>query len=158
MQFGFLLLLFFGCRVEQGAAGHSNDVRIAGFSDQILKFVAERGSASQLAYVDNMDAVFKLKPLPDHALKEEATRKAKATGVMKKAEPERPLPVAVVTPTWQTVRVFISSTFVDMHSERDLLARFVFPELRSRAAKHFVNVHEVDLRWGLTEEDTRSRR
>jgi len=30
---------------------------------------------------------------------------------------------------WRMVRVFISSTFLDMHGERDLLNRFVFPEL-----------------------------
>ena len=30
---------------------------------------------------------------------------------------------------WRRVRVFISSTFLDMHGERDLLNRFVFPEL-----------------------------
>ncbi|ELU05341.1 hypothetical protein CAPTEDRAFT_193037 [Capitella teleta] len=54
---------------------------------------------------------------------------------------------------WRTARVFISSTFRDMHGERDLLTRFVFPELRSRAEKRFLNVYEVDLRWGITEED-----
>jgi hypothetical protein len=31
---------------------------------------------------------------------------------------------------WRTVRVFISSTFRDMHAERDHLVRFVFPRLR----------------------------
>ncbi len=30
---------------------------------------------------------------------------------------------------WNTVRVFISSTFRDMHAERDYLVRVVFPEL-----------------------------
>jgi len=32
----------------------------------------------------------------------------------------------------RTVRVFISSTFRDMHVERDQLVRVVFPELRQR--------------------------
>ena len=36
-------------------------------------------------------------------------------------------------PLWRTARVFISSTFRDMHGERDILTRFVFPELRERA-------------------------
>ena len=45
-----------------------------------------------------------------------------------------------------------------MHGERDLLTRFVFPELRSCAAKHFINIHEVDLRWGVTEEDARNKK
>ena len=59
---------------------------------------------------------------------------------------------------WRTVRVFISSTFRDMHGERDLLTRFVFPQLRAMAAKHFINVYEVDLRWGVTEEEATSNK
>lgn len=54
---------------------------------------------------------------------------------------------------WQGVRVFVSSTFRDMHSERDVLVRSVFPELRRRAAPYGLWVHEVDLRWGVTEEE-----
>lgn len=54
--------------------------------------------------------------------------------------------------------MFISSTFKDMHGERDLLTRFVFPELRALSHKRFINVYEVDLRWGLTEEDTKDNR
>jgi hypothetical protein len=55
--------------------------------------------------------------------------------------------------TWQTVRVFISSTFRDMHAERDHLVRVVFPELRERCAKRHLHLVDVDLRWGVTEED-----
>ena len=51
------------------------------------------------------------------------------------------------------VRVFVSSTFSDMHAERDCLAAFVFPELRARCAKRGVDFVGVDLRWGLTSED-----
>ena len=50
------------------------------------------------------------------------------------------------------VRVFISSTFRDMHAERDLLVKEVFPELRSKCAQRCVIFTEVDLRWGVTEE------
>ncbi len=32
---------------------------------------------------------------------------------------------------WRTVRVFISSTFNDMHGERDVLTRVVFPSLNN---------------------------
>ena len=45
-----------------------------------------------------------------------------------------------------------------MHGERDLLTRFVFPELRALGKKHFINVYEVDLRWGVTEEATRTNK
>ncbi len=37
--------------------------------------------------------------------------------------------------TWKTVRVFISSTFRDMHAGRDHLVNVVFPELRTRGAR-----------------------
>ena len=50
------------------------------------------------------------------------------------------------------IRVFISSTFRDMMQERDLLVKEVFPELRRKCAKRFVTLTEVDLRWGITEE------
>ena len=50
------------------------------------------------------------------------------------------------------IRVFISSTFKDMHAERELLIKRVFPELRRICADRFVTFTEVDLRWGITEE------
>lgn len=52
------------------------------------------------------------------------------------------------------MRVFISSTFRDMHAERDVLIRSVFPELRRRAAPHCLYLQEVELRWGVTEEES----
>ncbi|MEW6533590.1 MAG: tetratricopeptide repeat protein [Thermodesulfobacteriota bacterium] len=50
------------------------------------------------------------------------------------------------------VRVFVSSTFRDMQEERDYLATHVFPELRHRCRQRQVEFVEVDLRWGITEE------
>lgn len=47
-------------------------------------------------------------------------------------------------------KVFISSTFVDMQQERDILSRLVFPRIRERLKHNDVAVHEVDLRWGVT--------
>jgi hypothetical protein len=55
---------------------------------------------------------------------------------------------------WRTVRVFISSTFNDMHGERDVLTRVVFPQLNNICKSRRVRVVPVDLRWGLTSEDT----
>lgn len=57
-----------------------------------------------------------------------------------------------MTNEWRTVKVFISSTFRDMHSERDWLVQRVFPELRQRLEKYQVHLHDIDLRWGITEE------
>uniref|UniRef100_A0A3B3ZRG2 Uncharacterized protein n=1 Tax=Periophthalmus magnuspinnatus TaxID=409849 RepID=A0A3B3ZRG2_9GOBI len=41
-----------------------------------------------------------------------------------------------------------------MHAERDVLVRSVFPELRRRAAPHRLYLQEVELRWGVTEEES----
>ena len=59
---------------------------------------------------------------------------------------------------WKTIRVFISSTFCDMHAERDYLVRFVFPELRERCRSLRVLLQDMDLRWGITEDDVRQGR
>ena len=56
--------------------------------------------------------------------------------------------------TWQTIRVFISSTFRDMHAERDHLVKRVFPALRERFQKYRIHLVDVDLRWGITEEES----
>ena len=55
--------------------------------------------------------------------------------------------------TWNTVRIFISSTFRDMHAERDHLIKVVFPELRERCEKRQLHLIDIDLRWGITEEE-----
>jgi nephrocystin-3 len=54
---------------------------------------------------------------------------------------------------WKTVRVFISSTFRDMHAERDHLVKVVFPELRERMAGRHLYLVDIDLRWGITEQE-----
>jgi hypothetical protein len=53
---------------------------------------------------------------------------------------------------WRTVRVFISSTFRDMHAERDHLVKVVFPELRERLERQRIHLVDIDLRWGVTKE------
>eukprot|EP00049_Salpingoeca_infusionum_P007618 m.123911 g.123911 ORF g.123911 m.123911 type:complete len:2859 (-) comp13763_c1_seq1:490-9066(-) len=52
---------------------------------------------------------------------------------------------------WKTVRIFVSSTFRDMHGERDVLTRYIMPELKQRMHHLKVHLFEVDLRWGITE-------
>jgi hypothetical protein len=51
------------------------------------------------------------------------------------------------------IRVFVSSTFRDMHAERDHLVKFVFPQLRGLCEARGVTWGEVDLRWGVTAEE-----
>lgn len=50
------------------------------------------------------------------------------------------------------IRIFISSTFRDMHAERDYLIKYTFPELRKRCRERELELTEVDLRWGVTQE------
>lgn len=52
------------------------------------------------------------------------------------------------------VRVFISSTFSDMGRERDVLVHSVFPRLRKEFSNRMIDIMEVDLRWGIPEEDS----
>ena len=54
---------------------------------------------------------------------------------------------------WQNVYIFISSTFNDMHAERDYLIKRVFPELRMWCAEHKLKLIDIDLRWGVSEKD-----
>lgn len=53
---------------------------------------------------------------------------------------------------WKTIKVFISSTFRDMQSERDYMVKVVFPQLREKLEKHRLHLVEIDLRWGVTKE------
>lgn len=55
--------------------------------------------------------------------------------------------------TWKTVRLFISSTFRDMHAERDHLVKVVFPRLRQWCGQRRLHLVDIDLRWGVTKED-----
>ena len=59
-------------------------------------------------------------------------------------------PARTTTDDNRSVRVFISSTFLDMQRERDVLVRQTFPALRSRFRSRGVELREVDLRWGIT--------
>lgn len=52
----------------------------------------------------------------------------------------------------RSIRVFISSTFRDMQEERDVLMKVVFPKLRKLCEERGLTFTEVDLRWGITEE------
>jgi tetratricopeptide (TPR) repeat protein len=54
----------------------------------------------------------------------------------------------------RAIRVFISSTFHDMQDERDVLMKFTFPRLRKLCEDRGVTFTEVDLRWGITEEQS----
>jgi hypothetical protein len=50
-------------------------------------------------------------------------------------------------------RIFISSTFRDLQEEREHLVKKVFPEIRALCRERGVEFTEIDLRWGLTQEE-----
>ncbi len=52
----------------------------------------------------------------------------------------------------RAVRVFVSSTFRDFVDERDRLARFSFPAIRKLCEERGVVFTDVDLRWGIPDE------
>lgn len=54
------------------------------------------------------------------------------------------------------VRVFLSSTFADMQAERDYLVKKIFPAVRSEFRRRNVDLTVLDLRWGITEEESKS--
>ena len=60
---------------------------------------------------------------------------------------------SAVSSSWKRVYVFVSSTFDDMHAERDYLVKRVFPQLREWCNQRKLRLIDVDLRWGITEQD-----
>ena len=59
---------------------------------------------------------------------------------------------------WRTVSVFLSSTFRDMHAERDHLIKVTFPSLREKLLPHRVELYDIDLRWGITEDEAKNEK
>lgn len=56
----------------------------------------------------------------------------------------------------KNIKVFISSTFRDLNIERDYLVQTVFPDIRKNLQN--TDISEVDLRWGITDEESRNKR
>jgi len=51
--------------------------------------------------------------------------------------------------SWIVRPVFITSTFRDMHAERDYLRSHVLPELEERLRARRCHLEPIDLRWGV---------
>jgi len=190
------------------AKRHLNDIVVSGFSDSILRYVAERGDGNQLEYIQHIDTAKNLDALtaklelrlnrakiearpssfwsfmdnvqncswegcPAKLKKEQLSQHVRecAYRIVKCSEPDCPekMPYNQLeihqsrcyfkklssgeAKKWRNIRVFVSSTFLDMHGERDVLTRFVFPEIREYCRKKNVHFFDVDLRWGVTENE-----
>ena len=57
---------------------------------------------------------------------------------------------------FRQVRLFLSSTFRDMNEERDYLNKYVFPEISEYCKKRYLEFVPIDLRWGISEDDSRN--
>jgi hypothetical protein len=96
-------------------------------------------------------------------MKENSTRvwKPKVTSISSSPLPsfwkERDMTNAIAVP-WKRVAVFVSSTFSDMHAERDYLVKRVFPDLHDWCERRRLRLVDVDLRWGVTEADATQNR
>jgi len=62
------------------------------------------------------------------------------------------VPVPFLGRGWRTVWLFVSSTFVDMHAERELIVKHVVPAVRAWAEPLRLHVVECDLRWGVVKD------
>lgn len=58
--------------------------------------------------------------------------------------------------TGRQIRVFLSSTFVDMQEERDYLIKKIFPSIKAECRRRRVDFVALDLRWGINEEAAKS--
>ena len=54
----------------------------------------------------------------------------------------------------RAVRIFVSSTFTDFATERELIARKVLPELQRRGSSRGLHIGTIDLRWGVTQAES----
>lgn len=54
----------------------------------------------------------------------------------------------------RAIRLFVSSAFRDMQAERDELLKRIFPQIKTFCENRQVAFGEVDLRWGITEEQS----
>ncbi|KAL5255924.1 hypothetical protein ACHWQZ_G011221 [Mnemiopsis leidyi] len=118
---------------------HRNDVDLYGFSDQMLQYISQRGSGELLSNVESIDKRFNLLPLP------------------------RPMAQNYVSPlakqiTSRVIRIFVSSTFLDLELERRELMNIVMPSINRLVAENNFTIQEVDLRWGVTKEEASSNK
>ncbi|MDE5632604.1 MAG: DUF4062 domain-containing protein, partial [Muribaculaceae bacterium] len=69
---------------------------------------------------------------------------------------EPSIPLGEFDPSKRELRIFISSTFRDMQKIRDVLMCKAFPYIQREADERQVKIIPIDLRWGITEEESQS--
>ena len=56
----------------------------------------------------------------------------------------------------QDIRVFLSSTFSDMHETRNYLTKKIFPKIEQECRRRGASFSVLDLRWGITESESQT--
>lgn len=69
---------------------------------------------------------------------------------------EPSIPLGEFDPAKREMRIFISSTFRDMQKIRDVIMCKIFPRMQREADERQVRLIPIDLRWGITEEESQS--
>lgn len=69
---------------------------------------------------------------------------------------EPSIPLGEFDPAKREMRIFISSTFRDMQKIRDVIMCKIFPLMQREADERQVRLIPIDLRWGITEEESQS--
>ena len=125
---------------DQSARRHPLlDLYMSGFSEQIFTCLAGVGNGGQLEAVDTVDRRHRVDP--------------PTTSGRERFKLLWPLQDPLMLPAarqWRRIKLFVSSTFADMHGERDLINRFIIPELKRRGRTIKVDLSVIDLRWGVT--------
>ena len=108
---------------------------MTGFSESMFQVLSRSSEGCLHQIVDTIDKKHHLNSLGSNNLLNESQL----------------LPTNQIKSTWKRMKIFISSTFKDMHGERNLMNYYLFPELIRRAKSLGIDVIPVDLRWGLAE-------
>jgi tetratricopeptide (TPR) repeat protein len=159
-----------GALIAYAMAADSGDEQIAPHAAMPLAIMAQRRGDTQEATrryrqaaasgdpqlrADALTALAELEAIPSPAATE---AQAPETGSSARRAPRPPDTAGAYVSTRparsasRTIRVFVSSTFADMQQERDELVKHVFPKLRELCESRGVVWGEVDLRWGITDE------
>nr|CAH8849266.1 unnamed protein product [Trichobilharzia regenti] len=126
-------------------------IEFRGCTDQILRYIAEPNEDKLLERVEKIDEIYRLNVdtmyqfncEDKHATKTNNDTMLSQRNYFKSA--------------WSCCQLFISSTFLDMYGERDLICGVLVPALREKVAVPLrVHLNEIDLRWGVPEMTTYS--
>ncbi|CAH8571778.1 unnamed protein product [Schistosoma rodhaini] len=120
-------------------------IEFKGCTDQILRYIAEPNEDKLLERIEEIDEIYGLnKNISYHFNLKTKTQENLDNSILSKHDYFRS--------GWKCCQLFISSTFRDMHAERDLLCGILVPALRRNVALGLrVHLNEIDLRWGVPE-------